>query len=274
MLAAQAWQGSVERLERNFIGIRQKLFAENVESEQAFRSLTSFRRRIIDTHRRFVETRERVVAEMALVTNWVGVQNHTDGTSIETEVIPGPSDAARSRQQADPRNLPKLFEDIDQRMRAIMAVLAEEIQLLIGYAQVQDAKLMREQNAQTVRQTELALDLARATKRQAEWTILLAGLAAFYLSLTLVTGIYGMNIKEITGDGVPNKIWVLGSWAVAFVLTIGGCVAGYTSVKWWRRRKDESGKDSKGEVHRGMVEQEEYGSFDQVPSIPSWSSLS
>lgn len=215
MLAASAWQGTVERLERDFIGIRQGIAAGKMENEQAFRSLTGFRRSLIDAHRLFVETKGRIVAEIASVSSWV--ERH--------KKINEKSPAARFKQQADARNLPRTLEKLDETTSTIMASLNEEIQLLIGYAQVQDAKLMRQQTTQTVRQTELALDLAKSTKQQAEWTILLAGLAAFYLPLTLVTGIYEMNIREIN-NGDPSKNWVLGSWAVAFVLTIGGCAVG------------------------------------------------
>lgn len=215
MLAASPWQGTVERLERDFIGIRQGIAAGKMENEQAFRSLTGFRRSLIDAHRLFVETKGRIVAEIASVSSWV--ERH--------KKINEKSPAAHFKQQADARNLPRTLEKLDETTSTIMASLNEEIQLLIGYAQVQDAKLMRQQTTQTVRQTELALDLAKSTKQQAEWTTLLAGLVAFYLPLTLVTGIYGMNIREIN-NGVPSKNWVLGSWAVAFVLTIGGCAVG------------------------------------------------
>lgn len=186
MIAASAWQGTVGRLEREFIGIRQGVAAGNTENEKAFRSSTDFRRSLIDAHRLFVETRGRIVDETASVSSWVERLKTTNEKSS----------AARFEQQADARNLPRTLEELDETISTIMASLNEEIQLVIGYAQVQDAKFMREQTAQTVRQTELALDLAKSTKQQAEWTILLAMLAAFYPPLTLVTGIYGMNIVE------------------------------------------------------------------------------
>lgn len=41
-------------------------------------------------------------------------------------------------------------------------------------------------------------------KRQSRRATLLTLLAAFYLPLTLVTGIFGMNIKEFDGEKAPS----------------------------------------------------------------------
>jgi hypothetical protein len=68
------------------------------------------------------------------------------------------------------------------------------------------------------------------------WTVALSILAAFYLPMTLVTGIYGMNIKEISGDKGPSWWWVVATWAVTMGITVGivGC---YVLVEWrWHRQ--------------------------------------
>lgn len=67
----------------------------------------------------------------------------------------------------------------------------EEIQVVISSVQIEDA---------------------RTVKRQTEVTVVLAVLAAIYLPMTLVTGIFGMNINEIH-QGVPDRIWVVKVWS-------------------------------------------------------------
>ena len=69
-------------------------------------------------------------------------------------------------------------------------------------------------------------------KQQAARTTLLTTLAVIYLPLQLITGIFGMNIKEITGDGIPK--W----WACLAALGAGGGLTFlvYLAVKWWQWR--------------------------------------
>jgi Mg2+ and Co2+ transporter CorA len=58
-------------------------------------------------------------------------------------------------------------------------------------------------------------------KKQAQRAYLLTILAVIYLPLTLVTGIFGMNLKEIN-DGVP-RFWAC---ILGLVFVGGGTVAG------------------------------------------------
>ena len=60
---------------------------------------------------------------------------------------------------------------------------------------------------------------AKVMKRQTEVTVVLGILAAIYLPLTLVTGIFGMNINEVN-EGVPDWIWVVKVWSWIFSVTI------------------------------------------------------
>ena len=50
--------------------------------------------------------------------------------------------------------------------------------------------------------------------------------------MTLVTGIYGMNIKEISGDKGPNWWWVVVTWAVTMGITVGS--VGHYALEEWR----------------------------------------
>lgn len=68
-------------------------------------------------------------------------------------------------------------------------------------------------------------------KNQAERATLLTFLAALYLPLTLVTGISGMNIKQI--DSATTDVWAC---LVGLVVIVGITAAGYFVFRVWRHR--------------------------------------
>ena len=90
------------------------------------------------------------------------------------------------------------LKDLGDRINAMTQTVNEEVQVVIGSVQVEDAKVM---------------------KRQTEVTVVLGILAAIYLPLTLVTGIFGMNINEIN-EGVPDQVWVVKVWSWVFGVTV------------------------------------------------------
>lgn len=69
--------------------------------------------------------------------------------------------------------------------------------------------------------------------------MVLAVLAAVYLPMTLVSGLFGMNIVEITTtEGAPGKWSVVKAWGVAFGATVGTIIiyaAGRIPVTWLMR---------------------------------------
>lgn len=67
-------------------------------------------------------------------------------------------------------------------------------------------------------------------KQQAQRATLLTILAAVYLPLTLVTGIFGMNIKEING-GAP-LFWAC---IVALIIIGSATAGGFFGYRYWRR---------------------------------------
>jgi len=122
------------------------------------------------------------------------------------------------------------FTQLEDRLGVIAKTINEEIQLFIASVSIRDSEVM--------------LEDSKIMKQQAARTTLLTTLAIIYLSLQLITGIFGMNIKEITGDGIPR--W----WACLAALGAGGVLTFliYLTVKWWQRRgsrreKREAGKD-------------------------------
>jgi Mg2+ and Co2+ transporter CorA len=70
-------------------------------------------------------------------------------------------------------------------------------------------------------------------KTQARRATLLTILAMIYLPLTLVTGIFGMNIKEIN-DGTP-PFWVC---ILGLLVAGGGTAASFFGYGHWRRGRD------------------------------------
>lgn len=93
----------------------------------------------------------------------------------------------------------------------------------------EDSKVMREDS--------------QIMKQQAARTTLLTTLAVIYLPLQLITGIFGMNIKEING-GIPKWRACLAALGAGGILTF----VVYLGVKWWQwrdslRKKRDSEKD-------------------------------
>jgi Mg2+ and Co2+ transporter CorA len=85
----------------------------------------------------------------------------------------------------DVRDIPDLLKELEGRISTMTQTVNEEIQIVVGSVQVEDARIM---------------------KRQTEWTVVLAVLAAIYLPMSLVTGIFGMNITDLSADiSAPDK---------------------------------------------------------------------
>jgi Mg2+ and Co2+ transporter CorA len=124
--------------------------------------------------------------------------------------------------------LGKIF-DLQKQLDAIKEDVNDEIQVAIGAVQVHDAQIM---------------------KKQTTWTVTLTVLAAIYLPLSLVTGIFGMNITEISSEATaPSARWVVAAWAVVFTLTAGGILT-YAAVRKWTdsRKKNKMKKKRKSDL--------------------------
>jgi hypothetical protein len=117
--------------------------------------------------------------------------------------------------------LGKIF-DLQKQLDAIKEDVNDEIQVAIGAVQVHDAQIM---------------------KKQTTWTVTLTVLAAIYLPLSLVTGIFGMNITEISSEATaPSARCVVAAWAVIFTLTAGGILTYAAMRKWTDSRKKKKMK--------------------------------
>ena len=85
-------------------------------------------------------------------------------------------------------------------------------------------------------------------KQQARKATLLTILAVIYLPLTLVTGIFGMNIWEIN-KGAP-KFWV----CILGVVVVGGATAmGFFGYRYWYRghqAREAEERDRENKVYK------------------------
>lgn len=129
--------------------------------------------------------------------------------------------------------------ELQKKLDAIKEDLNEELQVTIGTVQVRDAQLMREQTEVTAHQTK--------------WTVALTVLAAVYLPMTLVTGIFGMNITEISSEATaPNARWVVCSWMVVAGLTVAGMLS-YVAIDKRRAGKRKSDLEANNEGENNNV---------------------
>lgn len=250
MLATSAYQALVTNLEVDFLRRRQMATNVQTDNERAFLMLTNLRRDLTNTHEHMARTSSSVdfvsafsqsdayraqeppPAQFIAMPSDHSMSSPRDGTAP----IASPVTGSRKSKQADLSKLSETFSELDARLRAIIAALNDEIQIVIGSVQIQDAKAMKRQADLTMQLTESTMRQTEVSIRQTRWTVALALLAAMYLPMTLVTGIFGMNIKEITGGESPNWWWVIVIWVVTMGITLGS-VARYALVEWqWYRQ--------------------------------------
>jgi hypothetical protein len=228
LFAISVCQEAVAVLETIFLQTRQR--ATRASNEEAFKVLTYLRRRITIAHEMVSAT--RVSVNMTVLQPIQGAsppeakdEKITAANSLGHQ-NPDTSTATISKK-ADVNNISATFKDLDDRLRNVIAAMNDEIQIVIGSIQLEDAKAMRQQ--------------ADLTMRQTKWTVALALLAALYLPMTLVTGIYGMNIKEISEDKGPSWWWVFVTWILAMRITVG--IFGRYAFVEWRWYQEEASKN-------------------------------
>lgn len=220
LLTESTWQVVVTTLEVKWQRVR--LRVTKLAGDEAFVLLTGLRRQFADAQDLIAESRESCIQTIKETRQW-----RVDGQSVAAEEFwsgkPNVSTTVifRDAQSMDIRHLPDSLEKMEQRVAILTRAVNQEIQVVIGSVQVEDAKTM---------------------KRQTEWMVVLALLAAIYLPMTLVTGIFGMNISEINADqSLPDRWSAVRAWGVVFGATIG-CIllyaAGRRPVRWMLDRRE------------------------------------
>lgn len=201
--------------------MRELAYSIDAEDDaERFERLTTFRRILgenyhaLDKMRSAFEHDARIVGPIVRVDKDIPVDDaaHADGISTGLTLNdPTPIEFAGA-------HLDSLLA-LQKRIDAIREDLNEEIQVVIGAVQVRDAQEMKKQTKETV--------------RLANVTVALAILAAIYLPTTLVTGIFGMNVSEISKtEKAPRAWWVVVIWlVVAFLTFVGGSLIWRANVK-------------------------------------------
>jgi hypothetical protein len=214
LLTESSWELAVSTLESKWQRVRCRI--TKLTGDESFMMLTGLRRQVADAQDLISDSKKaftRTIIETGL---W-----DVNGKIMTSDEFwsrrPGAPTTTifRHAQSMDIRNLPDSFEKMEEKTSVITRAINQEIQVVIGSVQVEDAKTM---------------------KRQTEWMVALALLAAIYLPMTLVTGIFGMNISEINADEtLPSRWAALKAWGVVFGATLG-CLLMYAiarrSIKW------------------------------------------
>jgi hypothetical protein len=104
------------------------------------------------------------------------------------------------------------------------------------------------------------------TARQTAWTVALTVLAAVYLPMTLVTGIFGMNITEISSEVTAPNAW----WAVVVILTVTG-ISLYVIVRKLRARKKQDDLEAMQRYELGLQRTRPGGSTGLGGGARRWS---
>jgi hypothetical protein len=148
------------------------------------------------------------------------------------------------------------LDELEKKLDAIKDDLNEELQVVVGTVQVREAQLMREQ--------------ARVTAQQTTWTVALTVLAAVYLPMTLVTGIFGMNITEISSEATaPNAWWAFGAWVVVAALTVSGILS-YVAISKLRARKKKSDLEANNEGEKSNAKDKTNSGKQFVDTSKDW----
>lgn len=123
----------------------------------------------------------------------------------------------RIRDYGDLESLQELqqrIENLAVSAEDLHKFFTETIQLIAQMITIRDAQNSAKQAQESFKQTAESL-------KQTKQAMLLTGLAAVYLPLSLATGLFGMNVREIN-DSSP-RIWMfIVTLLVLIVLTVAG----------------------------------------------------
>ena len=214
LLSETSWRRLVTHFESRLHELQRE--ATTIAGDQAFEHLTNLRRQLTGAYGMLAEAQE--LAELTFKDErleWDVGGKKVSAEAFWSEDRPRPKAVGVVKARSmDIRDLPKALEELLTKIETITRAVNEEIQMVIGSVQVEDARVMR---------------------RQTEWTVVLAVLAAIYLPMTLVTGIFGMNITEIGAEATAPDRWaVVKAWGVVFGATMGSVIV-YAVVRYLLR---------------------------------------
>jgi hypothetical protein len=222
LLVVSEAQTTIQQLERDIRRLQSR--ATHLLERLALDAMGELRRTLADLRELMSDTKMRM---MRWEIGGYGVIFNVSDSKTATES----GDAKKDATHVDLVVLLDSTARLEEKLEVMTKTVNEEIQLFIASISIRDSEVMMADS--------------RIMKQQAARTTLLTTLAIIYLPLQLITGIFGMNIKEITGDGGPR--W----WDCLIALGVGGVSTFlvYLSVKWWQwrgsMRKKRDGKKEK-----------------------------
>jgi hypothetical protein len=234
LLVVSEAQSIALQLERDMRRLQSR--ATKVLERPALDAMGVFRRTSADLRELISDTKMHMMrweVDMLAATRAGAVPNPSDSKSAIKSGV-----AKKGVTYIDLAVLLDKVAKLEERPRIMTKTVNEEIQLFIASISIRDSEVM-------MADSRIMREDSQIIKQQAARTTLLTTLAVIYLPLQLVTGIFGMNIKEITGDGGPR--W----WACLIALGVGGVLTFlvYLGVKWWQWR-DSLRKKRDGEKEK------------------------
>ncbi|GAB7328049.1 hypothetical protein MBLNU13_g00094t1 [Cladosporium sp. NU13] len=252
LLVVSDWQFLVDDLEREIRNLQSR--ATESLDKKTLTDMTSSRRQIADARENIADNEAQMLLATGMATkkNIGGLksQNHrnvqyffndvtvTTGGVFSTHLGNDQVDT----EEIEPAMLLDKLAQLEDRLGIVAKTVNEEVQLFIASVSLRDSevmladsKIMREDSQVMREDSQVMREDSQIMKQQAARTTLLTTLAVIYLPLQLITGIFGMNIKEITGDGKPR--W----WACLAALGAGAILTFlvYLAVKWWPWRMSQ-----------------------------------
>lgn len=277
MLAVSECQSMVKDVERDFAQVQYQVM-ESLE-RKSLTLMRNFRTQLADLRKLFAYTRTQImISDTARYLQkdrkekWYKFQRpavlHALGTTSKAtdhSKHEHPSSDSTNAQQRESQTVdgevlervqPTLdiltltdsMSKIEARLDVVARAINDEIQLFIASVSVrdseimiEDSKIMREDSRVMREVSEVMIKDSRIMRQQTILTSHLTTLAVIYLPLQLITGIFGMNITEVTGSG--NTRW----WMCVIALPLVGLFT-YTIFEvlglWRRRRQNLHGQSN------------------------------
>jgi hypothetical protein len=200
--------------------LRRLAYTSFEDDQERFTQLISFRRDVAHCYGHLKSLHKVVETYLELSESHISFYEEMYRVASHTQPL------VETERENLKRPLRSHLAKLEAQLDAVQEDLNDEIQVVGGTVQVRDAQIMKEQ--------------ARVMGRQATWTVALTVLAAAYLPMTLVTGIFSMNITEISSEATAPNAWcAFGAWAVVFLVTSASLLAYVLLCRWRARRQAE-----------------------------------
>lgn len=205
--------------------------------------------------------RQNLASTKEAVTAWGLCGAYQNATNNRKKKVIG-----RDGRSLRPRQLPA--DSVEDEYSLLDKIAAELMPTLNDNIQIMIAAIGLEQSEAAFRISQNALDIAansqhdtELSRQSGERATMLALLAAIYLPLTLATGIFGMNIRNISGED-KGPDWRPVAYTAAGFLFVSLI---FVVVFWYRaKEKDDGNAQADPEAQKGQEELGQKEGFGQT----------